>query len=186
MYIKDPSLLTPNECKLLIEMHNKYYNVHGRQHRDTFLIQDNKLRMWLKDNDMHENDFIRLIDSRINGHIQQIDKDSFAAYWQIVKWPSGSKQEWHYDFPKSDDGYVQDYNENRFTSVIYLNDTYSGGITESRTWDNNGNIVESWLHQKQVGSIITFKGCVEEHRVQEVVDGPRWTILVHYTKFVYK
>lgn len=187
MYIRESNLLTPVECKMLIDIHSVYYERWGRIHRDTHLIQPfGEFRTWLRDNNMYENDFIRLIEAKINHHIQNIDKLSFAAYWQIVKWPTGSKQDWHYDFPKSDSGYVQDYNENRYTSVIYLNDDYEGGVTEGRQWDNSGNIVENWQTKKEIGSAITFKGCVDEHRVHEVVGGPRWTILVHYTHFVFE
>jgi len=86
--------------------------------------------------------------------------DDFSVnYAHVVHWPTNSALGAHFD-----------QYDTKFTSIIYLNDDYSGGITY---------IGKTKITPKK-GSIVSFWGAELLHGVEEV-KGNRYTIPVWYS-----
>lgn len=84
-------------------------------------------------------------------------------------WPTGSFARWHSD--NSDlDGTPSAWGNNKFASILYLNDDYEGGELIFRDYDLQIKLTK--------GSLITFPGGIENiHRVEEIKSGERITIV---------
>jgi hypothetical protein len=107
------NFLDNEKCERLITFHKenfeKLLNNLSNYHNKTEVIQFSLL---------HNIDFGKQIAADITCHVRQINTKAFINYFQIVKWPNGSYQDEHLDFP-----------EHVLTSIIYLNDDYEGGET---------------------------------------------------------
>jgi hypothetical protein len=139
IYIYD-NFLTEEECIHYINFHNK--NISDvRKYRDTFVIQNDE-------------------DLEFPKKMIQIEKYFCVSlnYWQIVKWPPKSFQDWHYD------GEIN--RENEFTGILYLNDDFVGGET----------LVENEIIKPKKGTFIFFQGSRFLHGVKKVELGNRYTI----------
>jgi hypothetical protein len=91
--------------------------------------------------------------------INNLNKNSFVNYAQIVEWKSGSHQGKHFDF---------DFHP--YTSIIYLNDNFDGGET----------VVGDKKITPERGKILSFTGNKIIHEVLEVKNGTRYTVPVWY------
>lgn len=85
------------------------------------------------------------------------------------KWPTGSFARWHSD--NSDlEGNLTAWRDNKYASILYLNDNYGGGELEFRDHDLSVKL--------EAGSLIVFPGGADNiHRVNEVTSGTRFTIV---------
>lgn len=85
------------------------------------------------------------------------------------KWPTGSFARWHSD--NSDlDGKPSAWRINKYASILYLNENYSGGELEFRDHDLKIKL--------ETGSLIAFPGGASNvHRVNEITDGTRFTVV---------
>ena len=160
MYIEQENFLTTEECDEAIRIHRKFFDnsEFSEVHGDTKVF--NGYRSLFTHNDFPEKIFLRKILAMVSGHIQQINRESFVNYFQIVEWPKNSSQGSHKDFY-----------EHPYTSIIYLNDDYSGGNT----------YIEKKLITPKSGKIITFNGSINEHGVLPITNGVRYTIPIWYT-----
>ena len=149
--------LTPQECQLLIHIHSHYYATHGKDHNDTEVMSI--IEQVSDSDDTIVTNFIKKLHAKISHHIQNIDKDTYINYFEIVKWKEGLSMEAHYDF-----------NYHTYTSVIYLNDNYEGG----ETFVDNIKIFPT------LGKIVTFKGNILLHGVNKITKGNRYTVPVWY------
>ena len=134
------NFLSPNECDFYID----FFNQHSRyveQFRDTFVLRDMPDPFLLQKFSIIENKF-------------QVSLN----YFEIVKWPKNSYQDWHQD------GKINI--NNNFTGIIYLNDNYEGGET----------VIEDRIITPAIGKFIFFQGSKLTHRVNEIVFGSRYTI----------
>jgi len=83
----------------------------------------------------------------------------YPNYTHIVRWFGGDGQGKHKDF------------DNHFcTSIIYLNDTYSGGET----------VVEGTVIKPEKGKIVCFNGRELEHWVNDYSETHRYTLTTWY------
>jgi hypothetical protein len=136
------NFLDNEKCERLITFHKenfeKLLNNLSNYHNKTEVIQFSLL---------HNIDFGKQIAADITCHVRQINTKAFINYFQIVKWPNGSYQDEHLDFP-----------EHVLTSIIYLNDDYEGGET----------VVGDKIIKPEKGKIITFQGNEIKHKVNQI------------------
>ena len=90
--------------------------------------------------------------------------DSVIDYIQIVRWPTGSKQNLHYDK-------ARDYTT--LTSIIYLNDNFIGGETY---------FTDGMTFAPRQGRLILFDGQYFEHGVHDVHTHERYVVAAWYKK----
>jgi hypothetical protein len=119
--------------------------------------------------DIHQNYFewLRL---EIKAAIEQaFGREVKTNSTHAQKWPVGSFARWHSD--NSDiDGNPSAWSDNKFASILYLNDDYEGGELIFRDYDLNVKLKK--------GSLIVFPGGIENiHRVEEVRAGNRLTVV---------
>ena len=95
----------------------------------------------------------------LTGFIKTINSNLQINYFQIVKWPTGESQPEHKDF---------DYHP--YTSILYLNDDYTGGET----------IVDGTTIIPEKNKLIGFEGDKMTHSVNEITEGTRYTIPCWY------
>ena len=95
----------------------------------------------------------------LTGFIKTINSNLQINYFQIVKWPTGESQPEHKDF---------DYHP--YTSILYLNDNYTGGET----------IVDGTTIIPEKNKLIGFEGDKMTHSVNEITEGTRYTIPCWY------
>ena len=124
-------------------------------HRKTECIMMNKL---IANPDNIPNIFKKIY-SDINYHGRKFSDKSYVNHIDFVKWPAGEKQNTHKDLPI--------YSS---TSIIYLNDNFTGG--ETRVGDMN--------IKPKTGKIVSFTGQEYDHEVYEITKGTRYTLAVWY------
>ena len=95
----------------------------------------------------------------LTGFIKTINSNLQINYFQIVKWPTGESQPEHKDF---------DYHP--YTSILYLNDDYTGGET----------VVGDTTILPEKNKLIGFEGDKMTHSVNEITEGTRYTIPCWY------
>lgn len=155
------NFLTAEECQMWIKFHAENHHIYGEKHGETEVLdlQECSHAMFSKNK---LDDFfpqIKYLNARLTAHIQSIDSESYVNYSQIVRWPDRSFQPKHLDMPF-----------HTYTSIIYLNDNFTGGATRV---DNVDVIPET-------GKMITFSGNEIYHQVLEIISGYRYTIPVWY------
>ncbi len=110
----------------------------------------------------------------LNGEIKSAIEQAFGR--EVVTnsthaqlWPTGSFARWHSD--NSDiDGNPSAWSNNKFASILYLNDNYEGGELIFRDHDLTVKLPQ--------GTLIVFPGGIENvHRVEEVKSGDRVTVV---------
>jgi hypothetical protein len=84
-------------------------------------------------------------------------------------WPTGSFARWHSD--NSDlEGKPTAWSDNKFASILYLNDNYTGGELVFRDHELTVKLPQ--------GSLIAFPGGINNvHKVEEIIDGSRYTVV---------
>lgn len=135
--------ITEATCDSLISLH-KASDTH-RTHRNTVIL------------DLEEH----LLLPRLAETAQKYWGDSVVRnYSEVVFWPTGEFQGMHLDF---------DYHV--LTSILYLNDAFTGG----RTMFNDGSFIAP-----KKGRIVFFTGDKLVHGVEPVFSGERWTCPTWY------
>jgi hypothetical protein len=137
------NFITSKECDDLIQIH-KDFNNH-RTHRNTIILD--------------------LIEHSVKNNFLEVARQYWGEnvtinYTEIVYWPVNESQDMHLDF---------DYHV--LTSVLYLNDNFTGG----RTIFNDGSFVAP-----KKGRIVFFLGNKLVHGVEPVLFGERWTCPTWY------
>ena len=90
--------------------------------------------------------------------------DSKIDWFEIVKWPIGSKQDLHFDTAS---------NKTTFSSIVYLNDNFEGG----ETYYKDGTIIKPIL-----GRSLFFDGNYYKHGVKKVKKNTRYVLATWYKK----
>jgi len=143
------NVLSQDDCTKLIEFYNKVGP--SKQHRDTFVLSIAPT--------MEIGGMVLKMTSAFHSFFKyNID----IGWCEIVEWPEKSFQPVHRDFA--------DPNTN-FTSVTYLNTSYSGG----RTF-----FVDDVEIVPKVGRTVYFDGTHYEHGVSKVESGIRYTLPIWY------
>ena len=134
----------------LITFHKSHFDLNKENcltHRNTQVI------------DPPVTDQTKEIYNMLTGFIKTINSNLQINYFQIVKWPTGESQPEHKDF---------DYHP--YTSILYLNDDYTGGET----------IVDGTTIIPEKNKLIGFEGDKMTHSVNEITEGTRYTIPCWY------
>ena len=134
----------------LITFHKSHFNLNKENcltHRNTQVI------------DPPVTNQTEQIYNMLTGFIKTINSNLQINYFQIVKWPTGESQPEHKDF---------DYHP--YTSILYLNDNYTGGET----------IVDGTTIIPEKNKLIGFEGDKMTHSVNEITEGTRYTIPCWY------
>jgi hypothetical protein len=151
------NFISDSICDKLIEIFQKYY--------ESETWRGSKVLRTDYDNitDSKDLDYIKKISSDLNVYIRKIDNNAFIDYFPIVEWPTNSQMDLHYD--RDDQAY---------TSIIYLNDNFTGGETAVKIKDTFLNI------RPKKGLICTFNGNICEHYVTKITSGTRYTLPVWF------
>lgn len=96
---------------------------------------------------------------RFINYIYSIDKTVSVEYFEIVK-----------RFPNTFMEYHKDFEYQKYTSVIYLNDDFEGGET----------VVEDIPIKPKVGKMVTFEGTKKLHGINLIKKTPRFVVTVWY------
>lgn len=155
------NFLSAEECQTWIDFHKEHFPTVGEQHGGTNIVdlQDTFQTLYAKKERHDVFRAIKYLNARLNAYIQSIDPQAFLNYNQLVEWPPESSQPNHLDLPF-----------HTYTSIIYLNDDFTGG--ETRVKDIN--VIP------KTGKMITFSGNSIYHQVQQINTGTRYTIPVWY------
>lgn len=143
------NVLSEDECAGLIEFYTKVGP--SKQHRDTFVLS-------LAPTMEIAGSVLKIVSAFNSCFKYNID----IGWCEIVEWPEKSFQRVHRDL----------FNPNtNFTSVTYLNTSYSGG----RTF-----FVDDIEIIPKIGRTVYFDGIHYEHGVSEVEGGIRYTLPIWY------
>lgn len=156
-------LLTADQCEWLITQFHTHVEAHGYSHRaPNRAVNVDQLILAL--GQQHPTaDALRVLRYCVDSHIRTLAPQTFINYLEIVEWPTGSSQSTHLDY---------DYHS--WTTVVYLNHTFTGGAT----------LIDNSLVEPQQGQCVTFQGSKQQHSVLPVVTGTRYTLAVWYKSFV--
>ncbi len=100
----------------------------------------------------------------IKSKLNVISKEYGAEvdWFEIVKWPIGSKQDLHFDMAKKD---------TVLSSIIYLNDNFEGGQTYFE---------EGTIFKPKMGRVLFFDGQYYKHGVNMVKQNIRYVVASWY------
>jgi hypothetical protein len=149
-FIVEKNFLSKEQCDFLIEHYKK--NIHNSfQYRDTYPLNIDR---------------IQSITDKIENICHSIDNSCILETQQIVKWPSGSYMDPHFDS-------VNDV----FAVIVYLNDDYQGGET---CFEKNCSIKQKIT--PETGKLLLFSNKDIIHWVNEVKNGIRYTLVLWYVR----
>ena len=142
-------VLHEEECNMLI----KFYKELGptKQYRDTGVLS-------LQPDMIINHTVAKIVSAFNNFSTSKVD----ISWCEIVEWPEKSFQSAHID---NTDPSIS------FTSITYLNNTYSGGNT---FFVNDIEVLP------KVGRTIYFDGMFYKHGVTQVENGVRYTLPIWY------
>lgn len=144
-------VFSEEECLFLLSTYFfKKKQGHFEQFRDTNTYL-------LDQNDRVLRDFLQKQLNYINKHFMC---KLFTAYSRLVEWPTGSFQEYHIDIP----------GDLFFTSILYLNDNFKGGIL---------SVNDTVINPKK-GRLVAFNGARMYHSVSKITEGSRYTVATWY------
>jgi len=143
------NVLSHDDCTKLIEFYNKVGP--SKQHRDTFVLSIEPA--------MEITETVLKITSAFHSFF---NCNINIGWCEIVEWPEKSFQPVHRD--------TFDPNTN-FTSITYLNTSYSGGKTF---------FIDDIEIIPKVGRTVYFDGTHYEHGVSKVNNGVRYTLPIWY------
>ena len=130
-------------------------------HKENFDINKKDSYMW-RGTEVMDIEFLpefQELKNKLNNLVKSEDKHFNTAYFQIVRWPTGEKQGPHLDF-----------NNFKYSSILYLNDDFEGGET----------VVGNETVVPEKNKIILFEGAKVPHKVNEVIKGARYTVPCWY------
>jgi hypothetical protein len=171
-----PSFMDVEQCQQIIEFFEDQGTTEGHWMQTCFydslgmaLVSSDEALQRSGLEDRHQNYFewLRL---EIKAAIEQaFGREVVTNSTHAQKWPVGAFARWHSD--NSDlEGNPSAWSDNKFASILYLNDDYEGGELIFRDFD-----LEVKLPQ---GSLIVFPGGIENiHRVEEIREGNRITVV---------
>lgn len=158
------NFLSVQECEMLMSFYHKHFASLGRNYVDRNVLDiTTAIDNLYTDTAFNDTDILKKITARITKNILNVDDNCFINYHQLVHWPENSYQPRHIDF---------DYHT--YTSIIYLNDDFSGGQT----------VVGIQKVNPVQGKIITFQGNKIDHEVLPIRKGNRYTLAVWYKTLI--
>jgi hypothetical protein len=158
MILEIENFLPKSFCEKMIEFIEEN-SQHAEKYGASYVLQLNRSALSQPWNEPKINPFYGLFINMISEVRCKFDDTSVLNYFQAVKWPTNSGQNRHVD---------HDYHS--VTSIIYLNDNFTGG----ETWVD-GKVIEPIQ-----GKMVVFRGNKILHGVNEVTEGVRYTIPAWY------
>ena len=141
------NFVSPEICNLLIKAHKEANTLYT--HRDTVIHEFGNANT-------EQLSLAQYVNEKYENTVQMYyGKSIIVNYFQVVCWPVDSFQDKHIDF---------DFHT--VTSVLYLNDNFTGG----KTFFECGTVIGP-----KVGRIVFFEGNKIVHGVEKVTSGERWT-----------
>lgn len=152
MIYHEPRFVDDTFCDSVIQ----YY--HDNQHKSYHYDGNNTYPLSIK-KDMYKDvlDRIQLVGETVFNVQVKLD------LVQVVRWPIGSAMDWH-----------KDHDTDVLASMIYLNDSFSGGLTHI---DECVNVVP------KKGNMTIFRSHDLPHRVSQVINGERYTLAAWWTNY---
>ena len=144
----DDNLLSQSECNMLIDYYKKYESF-SKKFRDVY-----PLDLDLRDPNLN------FLKTKLNSISKNFNSE--IDWFQIVKWPIDSKQDLHFDSASE---------KTTLTSIVYLNDNYTGG----QTYYEDGTIF-----QPKEGRGLFFNGQYHKHGVKPVDKNIRYVVASWY------
>ena len=144
------NLLSQSECNMLIDYYKKNENF-SKKFRDVY-----PLDLKIKDPN------INFLETKLNFISKNFNSE--IDWFQIVKWPINSTQNLHFDTASQ---------KTTLTSIVYLNDNYTGG----QTYYEDGTIFKP-----KKGRGLFFDGQYHKHGVKPVNENTRYVVAAWYKK----
>ena len=144
------NLLSQSECDTLINYYKENENF-SEKFRDVYPLQ-------LKTKDP----IIDFLKTKLNSISKNFNSE--IDWFQIVKWPINSTQNLHFDTASQ---------KTTLTSIVYLNDNYTGG----QTYYEDGTIFKP-----KKGRGLFFDGQYHKHGVKPVNENIRYVVAAWYKK----
>lgn len=152
------NFISKKDCKKIIS----YFEKNKKHHLINESIRFNKSSI-LNLNNMNSNKLINEVFNNLNNKSKLLN-NSKIDWCHITKWKKEASQRYHFD--ESKDTTI-------LSSIIYLNDNYTGGETTFR---------DGITFKPKLGRALFFDGKYYEHGVSEVTEGERYTIATWYKK----
>ena len=161
MLIEIDNFIDNNLCDYFVTHHKENFEQLNLQKNSDITLQHRDTKIISCEGQAYRagNLHYKVLLSKLNYLIKSYFKDSLINYSQIVEWPEKSSQDEHIDT------YYHP-----FTSIIYLNDNYSGGET----------VVGGKILKPKKGKIVLFDGNKVKHQVLEISSGIRYTNATWY------
>jgi hypothetical protein len=154
MVTQQTHFLTESQCKYLIEFYKSYFPQYGIKFCEGY---NHLINLWnLKD----KFEFVNELHDRLVEHIKPIYNDDVTVdYFEICE-----------RFPNTAMDFHKDYNHQKYTSIIYLNDDFEGGET----------MIENISIKAEMGKIVTFEGSKLMHGINEIKKASRFSMPIWY------
>jgi len=168
-----PGFLTPEECQKWI----KYFDITAGEYWMQTCFYDSLGMALIPDKEFMQREDVEITESEVGALVQKIQKSIEKGFDRKIKnnsthaqkWPTGAFARWHSDSHDLE-GNPTAWSDNKYASILYLNDTYGGGELVFRDHDLEVKL--------PAGTLISFPGGPENiHKVNEVLSGDRMTVV---------
>ena len=163
VYLTD-NFLSDDMCNWFMSFHQTMFPLYGSEFENRRIINLTEVTHVLYNNNLPYDvtDYLKIDQANLTTEGRKHDPQAFPNYIHCTEWTAPIYQPIHTDF-----------DEHVWTSILYLNDNFTGGNT----------IIEGERIPPKKGSVITFKGELK-HGVEEVTEGNRYTISVWYKNHI--
>ena len=163
VYLTD-NFLSDDMCDWFMSFHQTMFPLYGSEFENRRIINLTELTHVLYNNNLPYDvtDYLKIVQANLTTEVRKHDPQAFPNYIHCTEWTAPIYQPIHTDF-----------DEHVWTSILYLNDNFTGGNT----------IIEGERIPPKKVSVITFKGELK-HGVEEVTEGNRYTISVWYKNHI--
>ena len=163
VYLTD-NFLSDDMCNWFMSFHQTMFPLYGSEFENRRIINLTELTHVLYNNNLPYDvtDYLKIVQANLTTEVRKHDPQAFPNYIHCTEWTAPIYQPIHTDF-----------DEHVWTSILYLNDNFTGGNT----------IIEGERIPPKKRSVITFKGELK-HGVEEVTEGNRYTISVWYKNHI--
>ena len=140
VYLTD-NFLSDDICNWFMSFHQTMFPLYGSEFENRRIINLTELTHVLYNNNLPYDvtDYLKIVQANLTTEVRKYDPKAFPNYIHCTEWTAPIYQPIHTDF-----------DEHVWTSILYLNDNFTGGNT----------IIEGEKIPPKKGSVITFKGCL--------------------------
>ena len=138
VYLTD-NFLSDDMCNWFMSFHQTMFPLYGSEFENRRIINLTELTHVLYNNNLPYDvtDYLKIVQANLTTEVRKHDPQAFPNYIHCTEWTAPIYQPIHTDF-----------DEHVWTSILYLNDNFTGGNT----------IIEGERIPPKKGSVITFKG----------------------------